>query len=81
MKRLLTALVVLTLMSCACGCALQDQKSQIKFNSGELKTVWGLTKDDGHVSYYITKDDAYNLENKVTVPLSSVKEITEISEK
>jgi len=77
MKRLLIPLIAVFAFV---GCVLGSDKCTIKFTDGTVKTVYHVEKSDGIISYYTSKDDATNSKNKVTVPLTSIKEITDIKD-
>jgi len=70
----------LLLFIVACSCVTAGDKQSIQFVDGTVKTVYGLTKDGEVISYYKSKEDASSEQNKVTVPLSSVKQITDVKD-
>jgi hypothetical protein len=60
------------------GCAVSSDSSTITLVTGETVTAYSLSRYDTYVMYYPSKEAAEKFEGKVMLPLTRVKEITNL---
>jgi hypothetical protein len=72
-------LIFVSLLFTSCTDITGD-KAEITDTAGNTQTVYKVTVSDNSVSYYKTKEDSKKEDNKVVIPLSSVKTIAYLKE-